>query len=102
MKDIKPSNLEQEREKFFNSNKIFINNNNTSIVSSSLGLSPFMQEILEYQEMLYTFQPYIKFWISAKHPYGFNYNEKNYINVSGAQDVNQSQDAYDNNKIIDL
>jgi hypothetical protein len=61
-----------------------------------------MVEILEYQEMLYTFQPYIKFWISAKHPYGFNHNEKNYLNVSGVQDVNQSQDAYDNNKIVDL
>ncbi len=58
-----------------------------------------MVQILEYQEMLYTFQPFIKFWISAKHLLGFNYNEKNYINVSGAQDVNQSQDAYEITKL---
>jgi len=40
--------------------------------NSLLTNSYYMKEISDYQEILYRFQPYIKFWISARHPYGLN------------------------------
>jgi hypothetical protein len=38
-----------------------------------------MKEISDYNEILYRFKPYLKFWISARHPYGIDV-DRNYLN----------------------